>query len=69
MQVEHAQASLKKEMRQLESIREEMRQAHVKKKSLDLLEEKQRAAYLKQLELREEKEIEDLIISRQPRRS
>lgn len=64
MQVEHFRETLKKEESLLERVREEMRQAHVRKRSLELLEEKQRKTYIKKLEEQEAKTIEDLVISR-----
>ncbi len=63
-QVAYFQETLAHERKILERIREEMRRAHVKKRSLELLEEKQRASYNKALAELESKEIEDLVISR-----
>lgn len=67
MQIEHLREACRKEEQMLERIREELRQAHIKKKTLERLEEKQRIAYVKSLEEREQKEIEDIVISRRNR--
>lgn len=63
-QAQHLHEALKQEENQLSLIREEMRQAHIRKRSLEMLEEKQRKAYLKLLATQEEKELEDLVIAR-----
>jgi len=66
-QAQYLQGLVAKEQRVLEQIREEMREAHVQKKSLERLEEKQRQAYERQLADKETKELEDLIIARNGR--
>jgi len=64
MQVTHILESIQLEERVLEKIREEMRVAYTKKRSLERLAEKQEAAYLKEIERLEEKETEDSIMAR-----
>lgn len=66
-QIEHVQGNIRKEEIQLERLREQMRQAHVKKRSLELLEEKQRTAYIKDIEYKESNEIEDIVVARMAR--
>lgn len=66
-QAAHLHQILQQEERRLDEIREAMREAHVKKKSLEVLEEKQKKAYLNALELQEMKELEDIITARQRR--
>jgi flagellar export protein FliJ len=63
-QLDHLREALQRETAILERIREEMREAHVNKKSLELLEDKQHRRYLKHLEDQEAKEIEDLVMAR-----
>jgi flagellar export protein FliJ len=48
----------------LETLREKMKQAHIKKRSLELLEEKQRKNYITMIENQEMKEIEDIVVAR-----
>ena len=48
----------------LETIREEMRQAYVGKKSLELLKEKQEKKYHEHIRNQEMKEIEDIVVAR-----
>jgi flagellar export protein FliJ len=67
-QAEHLGEALRHENKVLEKIREEMRLAHVKKRSLELLEEKQRKAYIQHIQSQEEKEMEDLVVARMSRR-
>lgn len=67
MQAEHTRQALIQEEQRLELIREEMRQAHVKKRSLELLEEKQKAAYYKALEAHQMNELEDIVVARRHR--
>ncbi len=64
MQIEHIRAALHREEQVLEKIRQEMGQAHIKKKTLELLEDKQKKAFLLNIETQEIKEMEDIIISR-----
>lgn len=64
MQLEHLRGAIRKEEQILDRIRQEMHQAHVKKKSLEMLQDKQKKAYSKEMETLEMKEIEDLIVSR-----
>lgn len=52
----------------LAHVREELRLAHVSKKSLDKLKEKQRDAFNREQALQEEKQLEDIVIMRQARR-
>lgn len=67
MQVDNLRETLRKEEQILNVLREEMRQAHIRKRSLELLEEKQRKVYVKTIEDQEMKEMEDLVIARQHR--
>lgn len=52
----------------LAHVREELRLAHVSKKSLDKLKDKQRDAFNKHQAMLEEKQLEDIVIMRQARR-
>jgi len=63
-QIAHLQGTLQTETQKLEWIRIEMKEAHIKKRSMELLEEKQRKQYITLLETQETKEIEDIIIAR-----
>jgi flagellar export protein FliJ len=64
LQLDFFQRTLQQEEIKLNALREEMRLAHVKKKSLEQLEENQRKTFLKALEEQESKEIEDLVMAR-----
>ncbi len=66
-QMLHFQEGIDRETARLNEVRELMRQAHVKKRSLELLKEKQHKAYLKNLESHEAKMIEDVMITRYKR--
>lgn len=63
-QAQHLQQVLHSESRVLERIREEMREAHIRKKSLERLSEKQQETYYKQILHQEAMEIEDLVLMR-----
>ena len=67
-QVAFITTKLRHEEALLAHVREELRLAHVSKKSLDKLKDKQRDLFnLKQAQL-EEKQLEDLVIMRQNRK-
>lgn len=55
------------EERILAQYREQLRKAHIQKKTLDILEEKQRRRYVQSLQAQEEKELEDLVMARRSR--
>jgi flagellar export protein FliJ len=63
-QLVHFRRTLKREEYTLEKIRLEMQQAHIQKKSLELLEEKQRRNYIQTLEKQESNELEDIVLAR-----
>ncbi len=67
LQIQHLGELVHRENQVLDKIREEMRQAHIRKKSLELLEEKQRKAYNTHIESQQEKELEDIVLARMSR--
>ena len=63
-QAEYVKQQIRQEKDKLEKLRDLMRQALVQKKSLELLEQKQKEKYLKHLEAEENKILEDIIAAK-----
>ncbi len=67
-QVAFITTRLRHEEALLAHVREELRQAHISKKSLDKLKDKQRDAFKREQAQLEEKMLEDIVIMRQARK-